>query len=451
MNENNEISQIDKEIDEKLSYEFENNKRIADCLNQFERIVENDPSFIEPLVIKKRDQRFILDLVTLKINYIKEALIDENSLQELALMIFELLFLLKYKPNYDQLDEKISNFQEIMNILADKPEEQKEKILIDEVLSEKKIWKDLINEISGRYGAVGFFFCVIIKFSKNKEDIIKFFIYFLKISYTCFVRFDYKELKELPEEIIVKNLYDIFKDNKDGFELRIIDKKIKKIPLDENQIQKALKNEREGLSSGKHNLKNIIKKSEEKEIIKTSNQIKDSADNKHGKEISKSIEDETEKEANKEQKNFLKDEINNMEKRINRLEKKMKTLNRNTYKLQTDLADVKEDIKQIKDRGAFQAFIDFFYRELKLIGKSDYVDKIDDILYELDLFGDFKTYDELKAEKVRTLLRKCYEKYKLGNNDSTDYMDLIKSDLDQIFELLDLENENSDVQKRLRK
>ena len=101
MNENNEISQIAKEIDEKLSYEFENNKRIVDCLNQFERIVEKDPSFIRPLVIKKRDQRVIFDLITFKINYIKEALIDENSLEELALMVFDLLFLLKDKLNCD--------------------------------------------------------------------------------------------------------------------------------------------------------------------------------------------------------------------------------------------------------------------------------------------------------------------------------------------------------------
>ena len=53
MKENNEISQIAKEINEKLSYEFEKNKRIVDCLNQFERIVEKDPSFIRSLVIKK--------------------------------------------------------------------------------------------------------------------------------------------------------------------------------------------------------------------------------------------------------------------------------------------------------------------------------------------------------------------------------------------------------------
>ena len=101
MKENNEISQIAEEIDEKLSYEFENNKRIVDCLNQFERIVENDPSFIRPLVIKKKAQRVIFDLIKFKINYIKEALIDENSIEEVALMVFVLLFLLKDKLNCD--------------------------------------------------------------------------------------------------------------------------------------------------------------------------------------------------------------------------------------------------------------------------------------------------------------------------------------------------------------
>ena len=100
MKENNEINQIAEEIDEKLFYEFENNKRIVDCLNQFKRIVEKDPSFIRSLVIKKA-QRVIFDLVKFKINYIKEALIDENSLEELALMVFDLLFLLKDKLNCD--------------------------------------------------------------------------------------------------------------------------------------------------------------------------------------------------------------------------------------------------------------------------------------------------------------------------------------------------------------
>ena len=444
MNENNEISQIAKEIDEKLSFEFENNKRIVDCLNQFERIVENDPSFIRPLVIRKKAQRVIFDLVQFKINYIKEALIVENSLEELSLMIFELLFLLNDKLNYDQLDEKISIFQIILNMLDNKPEVQKEKIFINKVSSEKVIWKDLVNELSREYGAIGFLLCIFIKFSKNKEDIVKFFIYYLKLSCACFVRFNYKELKDLPEESIVKDLSDIIHDKKDedGFELKIIGKKIKKYSLNKNQILKALNDEQEDSSLGDDDLKNIIKNPEEIKIIDTSKQIGDSSNIQLQKVISETIGDETEKETNKELIILLK-------KRINRLEKKMKNMNKNTYDLQTDLADAKDDLKLIKARAAFKAFIDFFYRGLNLNGKYDYGDKLDDILYGLNSFNDSKLYDILKVNKVRTLLRKCYEKYLLGNNNAH-HMNLNKSVVDQIFEIIDPEKENEEIQKCLK-
>ena len=98
-------------------------------------------------------------------------------------MVFDLLFLLKDKLNCAQLDEKISIFQIILNMLDNKPEVQKETIFINKVSSEKVIWKDLVNELSERYRAIGFLFCVFIKLSKNKEDIVKFFIYYLKLSY----------------------------------------------------------------------------------------------------------------------------------------------------------------------------------------------------------------------------------------------------------------------------
>jgi hypothetical protein len=44
-------------------------------------------------------------------------------------MVFDLLFLLKDKLNCAQLDEKISIFQIILNMLDNKPEEQKQKNL----------------------------------------------------------------------------------------------------------------------------------------------------------------------------------------------------------------------------------------------------------------------------------------------------------------------------------
>ena len=157
MNENIEISQIDKEIDEKLSDEFEKNKKIIDWLNQFEIIVEKDFSYIRSLVIKKI------------ISVLFEAcpfLINENSLEELALMIFELLFLLNGNLYYNQLDEKVSIFQIILNILANNPEQKKEKIFMNEVLTEKIIRKNLVNEIKESYGDIGFFLCLYQVFKK---------------------------------------------------------------------------------------------------------------------------------------------------------------------------------------------------------------------------------------------------------------------------------------------
>ena len=72
-------------------------------------------------------------------------------------MIFELLFLLNGNLNYNQLDEKVSIFQIILNILANNPGEKKEKIFMNEMLTEKIIWKNLVNEIKESYGDIGFF------------------------------------------------------------------------------------------------------------------------------------------------------------------------------------------------------------------------------------------------------------------------------------------------------
>ena len=121
---------------------------------------------------------------------------------------------------------------------------------------------------------------------------------------------------------------------------RLSEKKIKKISLNKNQIQKALNDEQEGSSSGNDVLKNIKKKHVEIKIINTSKQIGDSSNIQQQNVISEIIGDETEKESNNELLFFL-------ENRINRLEKKLKTLNKNTYELQTDLADAKDDLKLI--------------------------------------------------------------------------------------------------------
>ena len=81
---------------------------------------------------------------------------------------------------------------------------------------------------------------------------------------------------------------------------RLSEKKIKKISLNKNQIQKALNDEQEGSSSGNDVLKNIKKKHVEIKIINTSKQIGDSSNIQQQNVISEIIGDETEKETNNE-------------------------------------------------------------------------------------------------------------------------------------------------------
>ena len=102
---------------------------------------------------------------------------------------------------------------------------------------------------------------------------------------------------------------------------RLSKKKIKKISLDKNQIEKALNDEQEGNSLGNDDLKNIKKKPVEIKIINASKQIGDSSNIQQQNVFSEAIGDETEKETNNELLIFLK-------KRINRLEKKVKTMNK---------------------------------------------------------------------------------------------------------------------------
>ena len=93
-------------------------------------------------------------------------------------MIFEFLFLLNGNLDYNQLDKKVSIFQIILNILANNPEEKKEKIFMNEVLTEKIIWKNLVNEIKESYGDIGFFFVSLSSFQKIKKKFQNFLFIF---------------------------------------------------------------------------------------------------------------------------------------------------------------------------------------------------------------------------------------------------------------------------------
>ena len=206
MKDINEQNVIDEEYDQKLLEKIEIVNKIIQCLNEFEEIVESDQGYRSPLKISEKYITTAYEQIMLKIRYIKEALIDENSFEELYLNVFELLFIDSSRINYNKLESKISLFKIALNSLKAQPEKDKENEFIQKVKEEKKEWNHMIELLSAKYGGVVFIFCINLIYSKSKEQVVEFFISFMKTLYTCSVEFKLNELKDLSEAVIAEDL-----------------------------------------------------------------------------------------------------------------------------------------------------------------------------------------------------------------------------------------------------
>ena len=102
--------------------------------------------------------------------------------------------------------------------------------------------------------------------------------------------------------------------------------------------------------------------------------------------------------------------------------------------LQKQLSSVKYDLKLIKLRAVFKAFIELFFWGLTSLNK----------------LGNPKLNDVLKVYEVRSLLLQFSNKLIIGNT-NVHYMDLIKEVLEQIFELIDSEKKCLNVLESLKK
>ena len=146
-----EVNSLDTENEQNLLKEWEQKKKIIKCLNDFEGIIELNPSSRSPLKFTEKDINIIYEQIILKIRNLKEKLVVEKSLEELCLTIFELLFLDSNKINTDQLDDKISIFNILLNALKDNPEEEKEIEFINKIKGKKKEWENIINAFSNKF------------------------------------------------------------------------------------------------------------------------------------------------------------------------------------------------------------------------------------------------------------------------------------------------------------
>lgn len=519
-----DASKISEEIDRNLTEEYEKNNKIIKCLNNFEAIVEKDLEFIVPLSIKKTDVYIAFEQVKLKMQYINETLIQENSLEELALIIFKLLFLSDNNLNYENLDEKVETFETILKILEGKPDIQKENLLIDSISAEKQEWKDLIDLLSLEFGGFSFIFCVFLKYKNSLEQVVEFFFRFLQVSFDCFVNCD-KNMK-ISEESAAKDLYvllnEILQDKNAKYELKIVEGKIVKklISVEEltklltlkddssfgkikrlNNVNENKADENKGINKDKDvNLKpndnNNI--SEEQEINENGNKISEvqiikedtnkisetQVINEVGNKISEAqvIKENVNEMSEVQGKDLINNKFNILEMRIKSLEdekdentkiiknlevekkalklenaknvkkfeSQLKKTKKHMYDLQKKLSSVENDLKLIKSRAAFKAFIDLFYRGLGLSDPLKWDKKVDKILTSLNKFGNPKLYDLLKVNEVRSLLLQCSNKLTIGNT-TAHSMDLAKEVLEQIFELIDPEKKCLNILESLKK
>ena len=519
-----DASKISEEIDRNLTEEYEKNNKIIKCLNNFEAIVEKDLEFIVPLSIKKTDVYIAFEQVKLKMQYINETLIQENSLEELALIIFKLLFLSDNNLNYENLDEKVETFETILKILEGKPDIQKENLLIDSISAEKQEWKDLIDLLSLEFGGFSFIFCVFLKYKNSLEQVVEFFFRFLRVSFDCFVNCD-KNMK-ISEESAAKDLYvllnEILQDKNAKYELKIVEGKIVKklISVEEltklltlkddssfgkikrlNNVNENKADENKGINKDKDvNLKpndnNNI--SEEQEINENGNKISEvqiikedtnkisetQVINEVGNKISEAqvIKENVNEMSEVQGKDLINNKFNILEMRIKSLEdekdentkiiknlevekkalklenaknvkkfeSQLKKTKKHMYDLQKKLSSVENDLKLIKSRAAFKAFIDLFYRGLGLSDPLKWDKKVDKILTSLNKFGNPKLYDLLKVNEVRSLLLQCSNKLTIGNT-TAHSMDLAKEVLEQIFELIDPEKKCLNILESLKK
>ena len=96
--------------------------------------------------------------------------------------------------------------------------------MLDNKLEEQK--ENLIKEITGIHWALGFSACISLEFAKNIKDVVELFIYYLKLSYICFIRFDFNEYWKFFS-IEQKDLY-----------CKLKTKKYKKLSLKKRKLKK---------------------------------------------------------------------------------------------------------------------------------------------------------------------------------------------------------------------
>jgi hypothetical protein len=344
LNELNEAKEFDESILNELNLEYEKYKNIIDCLNVFEKIINED--FCCTLTIDKRDKFVVFILAKKKIEYIKDALLNPNSLEAFGLKVFELLFMGENKFDYAQLDKKINLFQIILQTLMDEPMEDQELIYMKEVINKKKDWKGLIEMLNKHFGFVAFIFSVFLDFAKSNRQIIEFLLDLLRLmhKYDFKVNFDVNNINDFNEANAAEDFLKLFNDKTEFFYLNYENRHIVKKLLAPDETMEAL-NELpdDGSIPQKKKKKKKNKKAEKKNEEKTEDKKNDGEYDSVSKINNIDEEAELEKEDKKEDNQYkieMKEIKTNKEDdiliRLNAMEEEIKRLNSENEKLKKE-------------------------------------------------------------------------------------------------------------------
>ena len=129
---------------------------------------------------------------------------------------------------------------------------------------------------------------------------------------------------------------------------------------------------------------------------------------------------------------------------------KMKSIkNQNKLeKIETKLSIVESDLNLIKTRDALKVFIDFFYRGFNFHEQLSYEERVEKIYKIINSFKSLKANDTNPLKMIKKLLKNSIIKLKLGNCYAHS-LDLTKSALLQIFNIIDPKKECKEIVLRL--
>ena len=270
---------------------YDKNIKIISCLKELKSIIDENSD--EPLEINMEDKYMTEIIIKNTIEYIQESVPENNYYYLICLRLFRLLFLPYENLNYDDLDEKINDYQLFLKYLKNQLDaEEKEKYINKEIkIINIEGWRRLLRSNYVKDRDLDIIIVMALKFSKSVVEISELLILILKNKYkTNFeVKFDLIKLKDIPEINIAKNFNGIFKNSIEYFYLDFENDKIVKKLLSPEETSMAI-----------NQIENEHSESEPKKKKKKhkKNKIKRKNENKNEKEgkLSQNITEESQNE-----------------------------------------------------------------------------------------------------------------------------------------------------------